>query len=206
MVRSLIRGSGISREDNMKKYAYIFLKIERELKAVLRLPLRIPRIKKIVNKPSYYPEMPEKTRLEKWSDNIRWLLRDRLENVYYTSYGLNVKGFRNEKDFLRQREFIDKRNAGNQKLRITKSGDYNYIAMLRDKYVFASYLSAALGAKYIVPSIGIVDRGKLYLKDRNSWFSLDKLKETAAEFKKFVHIPKKRGIIIRRGLSPLPHC
>ena len=104
-----------------------------------KFPVKVMKIKEIINKPSYYPEMQRKTKKEMWRDNFRWLCKDKEPNSFYTSYGLDIKGFRDEKDFIPHREFCRIRNLGNQKVIRTNTGKYNYIALLRDKYAFSLF-------------------------------------------------------------------
>ena len=158
-----------------KGSAYKLMRFAKEVKAVLRIPRDIPRINRIVSKPTYYPELPRKSAFSRWMDNFKWLVRDRLPNNYYTSYGLDVKGFRDPGDYIPQRTFINMRNAGNQKLKMTISGDYNYIALLRDKYVFSAYLSSTLGSQYVIPSRGIIDKGRFFSVAERQWLDLSAL-------------------------------
>ena len=161
---------------------YKALRFSKEFKALLRIPLRFFRLKSIVEKPSYYPELPRKSKAERWIDNICWLFHDRLQNNYYTSYGLDVKGFRDKRDYLPQHRFINTRNAGNQKLKLTISGDYNYIVLLRDKYVFSAYLASVIGPQYVIESVGIADRGRLFLKKENRWTEASALAEMPGQW------------------------
>lgn len=160
-----------------KNSAYKLIRTGKEIKAFLRIPFLIPKIGRIADKPSYYPELKRKSRAKRWMDNFKWILRDKLPNVYYTSYGLDIEQFHDPKDYIPQREFINRRNAGNQKPKMTISGDYNYIVLLRDKYVFANYLKASLGENKVIESKGIIDRGRLYLPAEKAWFDLDRLNE-----------------------------
>ncbi len=149
--------------------AYLFLRF------VIGFPKQVLKINTIIRKPSYYPEMARKTKKEMWLDNFKWLCRDRQLNSFYTSYGLDVKGFRNADEFIPHREFCAMRNRGNQANLQTITGNYNYIALLRDKYVFASYLSAAVGRQYVVDSIGIIDNGRVFICAEKSWHDLKAL-------------------------------
>lgn len=153
-------------------------------KAVLaaRFPKQVAGIKKLIDKPSYYPEMERKSQREMWMDNYKWLRRDNQLNVFYTSYGLDVKGFRNPEDFIPRREFLRKRNEGNQKMIETRSGKYNYITLLRDKYVFATFLASALGKQYVVDSVGIIDKEQLFLHRQGSWNGLEALLEMPGQW------------------------
>lgn len=52
---------------------------------------------------------------------------------YYTSYGLDIVGFHNEKDYISHREFILNRYDGNNRFITSHTGEYNYITL---KYYF----------------------------------------------------------------------
>ena len=147
-----------------------------------KFPVKVMKIKEIINKPSYYPEMQRKTKKEMWRDNFRWLCKDKELNSFYTSYGLDIKGFRDEKDFIPHREFCRIRNLGNQKVIRTNTGKYNYIALLRDKYVFASYLSSTIGKQYVVRSVGIADKNGLFLCEKDQWLGIDAVLNLSGSF------------------------
>ena len=79
--------------------------IYRKIKRILALPINTLRISKVISKPSYYPELPRKSRSEMWFDNFKWLIRYKELLPFYTSYGLDVKGFRNPDDFIATTDF-----------------------------------------------------------------------------------------------------
>ena len=113
--------------------------------ATFRLPKQISNIQKVIEKPSYYPEKPRKSKHTMWIENFLWLLKNHELNPYYTSYGLDVKNFRNKNEFIPRHEFCRERNIGNQRVKNTISGSYNYIALLRDKYIFFSLFVFYIG-------------------------------------------------------------
>ncbi len=138
-------------------------------KDVLSFPARVAGISRIVAKPTFYPEMERKSDRERWADNFRWLCKYRELNTYYTSYGLDVKGFRDPDAFISHRDFCRIRNQGNQRKIRTDTGNYNYIALLRDKYLFAAYLSAAIGKQYIIPTVALITGKTAYIPERGEW-------------------------------------
>lgn len=138
-------------------------------KDILLFPKRVVSISKVINKPTYYPEMERKTKREMWWDNFVWLCKNNEVNELYTSFGMDVKGFRELDDFIPHREFCVKRNLGNQREIQSITGDYNYIVLLRDKYLFASYLSSTIGEEYIVPTVALISQGKAYLAEKKQW-------------------------------------
>ena len=137
--------------------------------ATFRLPKQISNIQKVIEKPSYYPEKPRKSKHTMWIENFLWLLKNHELNPYYTSYGLDVKNFRNKNEFIPRHEFCRERNIGNQRVKNTISGSYNYIALLRDKYIFSAYLSSTLGAEYLPETIAFINGSRVYDARMKKW-------------------------------------
>lgn len=88
-----------------------------------------------VRSESFYPEMPQKSRLLialellghiMWYGRIEW---------YYFSYGLDIKGFRDKREFLDDSWFLWKCAMLN-----TVLTDYDYTCILRDKALFGTLL------------------------------------------------------------------
>lgn len=112
--------------------------------------------KEVINGKCIYTQRIRKPRVERIWDNMVWLLKNHEVNRFYNTYGLDVKDFRDSKDFIPYRKFSIERNDAN--LSISGGGDYNgynYVCVLRDKSVFASYVSETVGSKYAVPVLGI---------------------------------------------------
>ena len=137
--------------------------------ATFRLPKQISNIQKVIEKPSYYPEKPRKSKHTMWIENFLWLLKNHELNPYYTSYGLDVKNFRNKNEFIPRHEFCRERNIGNQRVKNTISGSYNYIALLRDKYIFSAYLSSTLGTEYLPETIAFINGSRVYDARMKKW-------------------------------------
>lgn len=147
----------------------------RTVKDITSFPKRVLSISKIISKPSYYPEMERKSRKEMWLDNFRWLCKHHELNDFYISYGLDVKGYRNPDDFIGHRDFCLMRNKGNQSLKMTITGNYNYIVLLRDKYAFSAYLASTIGKQSVVNIIALLSNGKAFLCKKNDWTDIDAL-------------------------------
>lgn len=148
--------------ENLREIKFVTL-------ALARLPKQISNIHKVIKKPSYYPEMKRKSELTMWIENFLWLIKNHELNPYYTSYGMDVKNFRNKKDFIPRHEFCRERNKGNQRVKNTISGSYNYIALLRDKYIFSAYLASTLGEKYVPRTIALIIGNRVYDVETKSW-------------------------------------
>lgn len=149
--------------------------IVRGAKNIVSFPKNVIGISKIICKPTYYPEMERKTKSEMWMDNFKWLCKNKELNRFYTSYGLDVKGLRNSDDFIAHREFCAMRNEGNQRRIQTITGCYNYIVLLRDKYAFSAYLASTIGRGSVVPTIALINNGRLFLCEKNIWTDIDLL-------------------------------
>lgn len=149
--------------------------LARKTKEILTFPQNVMRINQIVGKPSYYPEMERKSRNEMWKDNFKWLCKHHELNIFYTSYGLDIRGFRNPDDFIPHREFCVLRDLGNQKKKYTITGKYTYIVLLRDKYIFSAYLSSAIGKQYVVDTKALISAGNAFVCSENKWCSVSEL-------------------------------
>lgn len=141
------------------------------------LPNSIKRIKWYVTADSYYPEYKRKKGRMIWSENLKYLFRNREVNPYYLSYGFDVKNLRNQEDYLMHREFIRLRERGNQYCKKTETGYYNSIVLLRDKYLFANYLGKVLDEKYVVPTIALKSEELAYFMCDKKWHDLRELLE-----------------------------
>lgn len=146
-----------------------------QIKRILIFPKEVLRIGKIINKPSYYPEFERKSKREMWLDNFRWLVRNQELNFFYTSYGLDIKGLHRPEDFIPHHEFCRMRNLGNQKLKYSVTGHYNYIVLLRDKYAFSAYLASTIGEQSVVKTVALLSKGRAFLSDEKSWKSPEQL-------------------------------
>lgn len=151
----------------------ILSRIKKRIKNVFKIFRLSKSIISVYSMPSYYPEYERKSKVQMWLDNFKWLCKYKELNSFYTSYGLDVKNFRCSEDFLGNSEFLRTRNEGNRKLSDIKYGGYNYLALLRDKYVFASHVSATLGDCYIPKTIGLFEHGSVYFHDTKRWISIN---------------------------------
>lgn len=88
---------------------------------------------------TYYPHSPRKQRWRIWYENVLWIIKFRELNRYYYIYGLDRKGFRASKRVLPYRVFTKVRDRKN--LRVHHE-DFNYAALLRDKFVFGQFLQS----------------------------------------------------------------
>ncbi|WP_458464220.1 sugar-transfer associated ATP-grasp domain-containing protein [Paenibacillus sp.] len=150
-----------------------FKAIMSRMKFFVKFPILFVRIRKVIAMPTYYPELTRKSTLERWKDNIVWLIRNKEVNYLYTGYGLDVKDFRDPEDFVAHREFCYQRNSGVKKKRSFYGNPYNDVVLLRDKYVFASYIESTIGASAIPATLGLIDHGEVFLHQKREWVSIN---------------------------------
>ncbi|HET9396190.1 MAG TPA: hypothetical protein VFO36_09045, partial [Nitrospiraceae bacterium] len=107
---------------------------------------------------SYYPDEPLKSKPRVFVELLWWLLRSGEINNYYYVYGLDRKVVDRRKELLPYRKFRRLRNSRNLH---PGRGAYNYVCVLRDKFVFSQF----------VGSLGIATPRSLALLDaeRVTW-------------------------------------
>ncbi len=158
--------------------SYLFEKALWRIKLFIKIPIHILHIHRVISKPSYYPEMQRKSKREMWWDNFIWIIRNKELSPFYTSYGLDVKGFRNLDDFIPTPAFWEAIREGNRKNIRSGYGSYNSLILLRDKYVFSSYLSGTIGKQYVPETIALFDSGQVFRPSRSTWESFASFCET----------------------------
>jgi hypothetical protein len=87
---------------------------------------------------SYWPAAPRKSRPRIFGELIWWLIRTGEANNFYYAYGLDLRSAQRD-DLMSYRRFQWLRNRCN--LRVD-GATYNYVCMLRDKFVFGQFASS----------------------------------------------------------------
>lgn len=147
----------------------------RNIKRIIKFPKNVYNIRKIINKDSFYPEKQRKSKLEMWLDNFFWLLKDGGLNPYYISSGMDIKNWKSQDDYLPYYKFCYLRDKGNQSLIMTNTGNYNYLAVIRDKYVFTEFMTRVLGSSHVVPNYALISSGRAYLINSSKWVNLENI-------------------------------
>lgn len=151
----------------------IWEKESRKWKAemIATLPLKILLAIPISNQKTYYPELERKNRAERILDNVKWAVKNLEPNMYYTSYGLDIKNFHNADDYLSYREFKLIREGSHYQ---TPSGcHYDWKVLVRDKYVFSCFLESALGRGTVPTTLGVLENGQVELFDTKEKVSIE---------------------------------
>lgn len=124
------------------------------IKDTLLIPYKMLLAFKIAKLDTYYPEYERKGYWQRVIDNIVWALVNKEPNIYYTSYGLDVKNFHEPKDYMAYREFKLARDGAlylyPEKYR------FSYQILVRDKYIFSCYLSNAVGSHAVPKTIAVI--------------------------------------------------
>lgn len=124
---------------------------------LLKLPLNLVILHKVVVKQTYYDEYKRKNYLSRYLNNLKWLIIHNEINYSYNSYGLDVKGFRKSSDFIPYRKVKYLRDYNNQ---YNVKNDYNYVSILRDKMLFSVFFSQYENIN-VVKNIAYYDDGNL---------------------------------------------
>lgn len=91
---------------------------------------------------SYYPGEKRKSKSQILRDLLAYFIRHREINTYYYVYGFDRQNGVNKDQYLPYRVFRKIRNARN--LHPRNAAGYNYVCLLRDKFVFSQFV-ASLG-------------------------------------------------------------
>jgi hypothetical protein len=109
---------------------------------------------------TYYPDHKRKSKWRIAGDLFRWFLKYKEVNRYYYFYGLDRHEAERSNEVMGLRRFRFMRDRPNQQ---GKGSNFNYVALLRDKFIFGQYLA----------SLGFPTPRNIALLDRDSMTWLD---------------------------------
>ena len=118
---------------------------------------------------SYWPEAPRKSRQKILGELIWWLIRTGEANNFYYAYGLDIASVQRD-DLMSYRRFQRLRNRCNLHV---DGATYNYVCMLRDKFVFGQF-AASLGVP-TPTNIALLERKRITWLDRDETLPLESL-------------------------------
>lgn len=123
---------------------------------------------------SYWPEEKRKSKGRVLAELVWWLIRHGELNNYYYVYGLDRKAVHRD-DFLPYRAFRRIRNRRNLR---SGRAPYNYVCVLRDKFLFAQLLwSLGIPAPR---TFALLDSESITWLDRNITLPLSSLADAAS--------------------------
>lgn len=147
-------------------------KIKFDIVSVLQLPIKIGLSIKCASGKTYYPEYERKTYLNRVLDNIKWACKHLEPNIYYNSYGLDVKGLHNADDYMPYREFKLSRESA--LYTYPDKYRFSYQILVRDKYIFAAYLSKAIGEAAVPKTFAVVNGDTVILEPSKEEVSIER--------------------------------
>ena len=142
-------------------------------KVLLGIYVRVVELKRlftdmsIVNGASYFPEYADKrkTKLRIWIDQFCNVIKYGDLNDFYYLYGFDIKGFRNEKEYVDYATFRARREELMHRINNPQ------VAILRDKFYF-SIITEALGFR-TPRTIAVISNNSVYLFKTRQTISLD---------------------------------
>lgn len=120
-------------------------------------------IREVLNEDSFFPEMKRKSRSRRRFENIGWYIKNKESCRFYNSYGFDVVGFRNKKDYIPYRKFRKERNNENYSGSPVDATGYVGISILRNKILFALFIGSCLGKQYTAANEGLLEKDGMVL-------------------------------------------
>lgn len=107
----------------------------------------------ILKEKTYYPEKERKDFLKRYTENLIWIMKYVELNRFYNLYGFDVKSEIKQNDYIDYKSFMNERNRRNGLY-----NSYNYVVLLRDKFLFERYLGS-FGIK-TAHTIAVIENGE----------------------------------------------
>lgn len=147
------------------------MKLIKAYNKITSIPKALVHISRITRGESYYPNKERKSDTRVFFDNLLWVIKNKEVNHLYLPSGLDIKNWRSLGDFLPDSQLKRERAFGNSCKKEKLS--YNYLAVLRDKYIFSSYLSYVIGKDTVVPTKALYNNEEVYLLSEKKYISLE---------------------------------
>lgn len=112
---------------------------------------------------TYYPELQSKSKLQIFIDQLNHIIHYNYFNEYYYLYGLDVKKFRSEKDYLDYGVFMQRRDYLNNH---PWGENFSYTGILHDKFYFSLFMKE-MGFE-IPETVALIRDGQLFLFETHS--------------------------------------
>ena len=125
-----------------------------------------------LNQKSYFPECQRKSKFRIVLDQLIYIMRTGEINRDYFLYGFDRKTKNDFKNYVPWLTFTHARNTLNERAEI-QYDPYNYVCMLRDKFVFEAYCKRV---NLNTPeNIGFINEGQLFLIKENKFFPVKEI-------------------------------
>lgn len=126
-----------------------------------------------INQPSFYPECELKTKSQIFADQLLYILRTGEINKNYFLYGFDRIGKSDFRNYVPWLTFTQARYSKNERSSKPVYSPYNYICLLRDKFIFEAYCSQ-LGLKTPANN-ALIRLGKIYVTKSKTNLSIDEI-------------------------------
>ena len=141
------------------------------LKDFCFIPYKIYLAFKIAKQPTYYPEYKRKSYVQRVFDNVLWACKYLEPNVYYNSYGLDVKGLHKIDEYMPYRQFkLDREGA---LYLFPEKYRFSYQILVRDKYIFSSYIAKAVGERFVPKTIAVIQENSVIIEPSKKIYSIE---------------------------------
>lgn len=149
----------------LKKIIWWLINCPKELK-------RLVTDKTIINGASYFPEYANKrkSKFKIFLDQLKNILKYGDVNDFYYLYGFDIKGFRDEKEYVDYATFRSRREE------LMRKKTNPQVAILRDKFFF-SIVSNALGFRS-PKTIAIINKNDVYVFETRQTITLEEYIKT----------------------------
>jgi hypothetical protein len=131
--------------------------------------------KKFVTAESYFPESKRKNKLQIFGEQFFYILRTGEINKHYFDSGLDRKSNKDAKNYIPWLTFTFRRNKLNQQLGKSVYDPYNYICMLRDKFIFEAFCKR-VGIN-TPTNIGLFNSKNIFLLKEKKNFDIDMISD-----------------------------
>ena len=148
--------------------------------------------KEYINSPSYFPEHERKGKLQIAMEQLIYIFKTGEINKNYFIFGFDRK-FKNDfSNYVPWFTFVHYRNKLNQQKAIPVYDPYNYLCLLRDKFIFEAYCSR-LGIN-TPENYGIIKQGELFLLTDKKFTSLENILNVELDAFCKKNVPYGQGI------------
>lgn len=138
------------------------------------LIFKLGRAVKVVKEPSYFKDMERKNAIARYFDNVKWIFEYGRVNYSYNLFGLDIKNFRNQSDYVDVKYIKkDRMKQHHKNDPQTKHRPENitvrYSLLADNKHVFYSYIDSI--KKGLVPTTYMIIQGENVISPLDSKYS-----------------------------------
>lgn len=153
---------------------YVFYKIPVKLYGVFNHFLIIAELAYSSDKNTLYPDEKRKRKYSIFYDLLKWYILYKEINENYYIYGMDRAGLDYADQFMGMKKFKKMRNQRNYNPSVGGEARYNFLCLLRDKFIFSNYLTSL--------SLPAVENWAVFNKENLRWIESDQVFNTESFF------------------------